>query len=51
LLDEVGTIEVGKRADLAFWRIGQPAELCYGLGANPLAAVMYRGKIRGAELS
>jgi imidazolonepropionase len=42
----VGTIEVGKRADLAFWRIGRPAELSYGLGANPLAAVMYGGKIR-----
>ena len=51
VLDEVGTIEVGKRADLAFWRIGRPAELSYGLGGNPLAAVMYRGKIRGAELS
>jgi imidazolonepropionase len=48
VLDEVGTIEVGKRADLAFWRIGRPAELCYGLGANPLAAVVYRGRIRGA---
>jgi imidazolonepropionase len=48
VLNEVGTIEVGKRADLAFWRIGRPAELCYGLGGNPLAAVMYRGKIRGA---
>jgi imidazolonepropionase len=47
MLDEVGTIEVGKRADLAFWRIGRPAELCFGLGANPCAAVMYRGKIRG----
>jgi imidazolonepropionase len=46
VLDEVGTIEVGKRADLAFWHIGQPAELCYGLGCNPSAAVMYRGKIR-----
>jgi imidazolonepropionase len=46
--NEVGTIEVGKRADLAFWRIGRAAELCYGLGGNPLAAVMYRGKIRGA---
>jgi imidazolonepropionase len=45
-LDEVGTLEVGKRADLAFWRIGQPAELCYGLGGNPCAAVMYRGRIR-----
>ena len=47
VLDDVGTIEAGKRADLAFWRIGRPAELCYGLGGNPLAAVMYRGKIRG----
>lgn len=46
VFDEVGTIEVGKRADLAFWRIGRPAELCYGLGANPLAAVMHRGQIR-----
>ena len=46
VLDEVGTIEVGKRADLALWRIERPAQLCYGLGGNPLAAVMYRGKIR-----
>jgi len=46
VLDDVGTLEVGKRADLAFWRISQPAELCYGLGGNPCAAVMYRGKIR-----
>ena len=48
VLDEVGTIEAGKRADLAFWRIGRPAELCYGLGGNPLAAVVYRGRTRGA---
>ena len=47
-LDEVGTLEVGKRADLAFWRIERPAQLCYGLGANPLAAVVYRGIIRDA---
>lgn len=46
VLDEVGTIEAGKRADLAFWRIERPAELCYRLGSNPLAAVMYRGNIR-----
>ncbi|HEY0801037.1 MAG TPA: imidazolonepropionase [Steroidobacteraceae bacterium] len=49
VLDEVGTIEVGKRADLAFWRIERPAELCYGLGGNPCAAVMYRGKIRDPQ--
>jgi imidazolonepropionase len=46
ILEDVGTIEVGKRADLAFWRIERPAQLCYGLGGNPCAAVMYRGKIR-----
>jgi imidazolonepropionase len=46
VLEEVGTIEVGKRADLAFWRIERPAQLCYGLGGNPCAAVMYRGRIR-----
>jgi imidazolonepropionase len=47
VLDEVGTIEVGKRADLALWRIERPAELCYALGANPCTAVMHRGKVRG----
>jgi imidazolonepropionase len=46
MLHEVGTLEVGKRADLAFWRIERPAQLCYGLGINPCAAVMYRGKLR-----
>ena len=49
ILEDVGTIEVGKRADLAFWRIERPAPLCYGLGANPCAAVMYRGKLRDAR--
>ncbi len=46
--DELGTIAVGKRADLAFWRIDRPAELSYGLGANPLAGVMHRGRMRDA---
>lgn len=45
-LDDIGTIEVGKRADVAFWRIDRPAELCYGLGANPCVDVMHRGKLR-----
>jgi imidazolonepropionase len=49
VLDEVGTIEVGKRADLAFWRIERPAQLCYGLGGNPLSAVMYRGRVRSLK--
>ena len=32
VLDEVGTIETGKAADLAVWNITRPAELAYWLG-------------------
>lgn len=32
VLDEVGTIEAGKAADLAVWKITRPAELAYWLG-------------------
>jgi imidazolonepropionase len=48
-LDDIGTLEVGKRADIALWRIERPAELCYGLGANPCAGVMHRGKLRAGS--
>ena len=34
--DEVGTIEVGKKAELAVWNVDQPAELTYRVGFNPL---------------
>ncbi|MGP8097450.1 MAG: imidazolonepropionase, partial [Steroidobacteraceae bacterium] len=37
LQHELGTLEVGKRADFALWDIHRPAELCYALGANPCA--------------
>ena len=43
-LADRGTLEVGKRADLALWRIGTPAELCYHLGANPTVGVVFGGK-------
>jgi imidazolonepropionase len=46
LLDEVGTLEVGKRADFALWQINRPAELCYNLGANPCAGAVHRGRLR-----
>jgi imidazolonepropionase len=32
LQEEIGTISAGKAADLAVWRIGRPAELCYWIG-------------------
>ncbi|HUT49763.1 MAG TPA: imidazolonepropionase [Alphaproteobacteria bacterium] len=40
-----GTLEAGKAADLAIWRIGQPAELSYKIGANPCEAVVKSGKL------
>jgi imidazolonepropionase len=43
---EIGTLEVGKRADFALWQIERPAELCYHLGANPCAGVVHRGTPR-----
>jgi imidazolonepropionase len=46
LQQEIGTLEIGKRADFALWRIDRPAELCYGLGANPCVGVVHRGRIR-----
>jgi imidazolonepropionase len=46
LRDEAGTLEVGKRADFVLWQIDRPAELCYGLGANPCVGVVQRGITR-----
>ena len=42
-LHEVGTLEVGKRCDLALWDIERPAELVYRIGFNPLHARVYEG--------
>lgn len=33
---EVGTLEAGKACDLAIWDVGDPAELVYRIGFNPL---------------
>ncbi len=46
LQDELGTLEVGKRADFSLWDIERPAELCYALGANPCVGVVHRGRPR-----
>jgi imidazolonepropionase len=43
ILDEVGTIEVGKWADLAIWDIDRPAELVYRMGQNPLHMRFWHG--------
>ena len=37
---EVGTIEIGKKAEFAVWNVDQPAELAYRMGYNPLAEIL-----------
>jgi len=44
LAAEVGTLEVGKSADLAVWDIETPAELVYRLGFNPLHQRVWKGR-------
>jgi len=44
LAGEVGTLEAGKRCDLAIWNIERPAELVYRMGFNPLHARVFGGQ-------
>ena len=44
MLDQVGTLEIGKVCDLAIWEIERPAELIYRIGANPLHQRVWRGQ-------
>lgn len=43
-LDDTGVIAPGKRADLAVWDIGHPAELAYRIGFNPLYRRIFGGE-------
>ena len=42
-LDDRGTLESGRRADIAAWRIGHPSELSYWIGTNELAELRVAG--------
>lgn len=42
--DTIGTLEPGKRCDLAIWDIERPAELVYRMGFNPLHARVWSGQ-------
>lgn len=44
LLADRGTLEAGKRCDLAIWDIERPAELVYRMGFNPLHARIWSGQ-------
>lgn len=43
-LADRGTLEAGKRCDLAIWDIERPAELVYRMGFNPLHARIWSGQ-------
>jgi imidazolonepropionase len=42
--DEIGTLEIGKSADLAIWSIDKPAELVFALGRNALHQRIWKGR-------
>jgi imidazolonepropionase len=43
-LSDRGQLKVGQRGDLALWAVNHPAELCYWLGMQPLAARWLEGQ-------
>jgi len=46
LAREAGTLEAGKAADFVLWNVERPAELAYGIGANPCHAGVKYGVAR-----
>jgi imidazolonepropionase len=48
---DIGTLEVGKRADFALWDIARPADLSYAIGFNPCRGVVNGGVLRDPMVS
>ena len=48
---DIGSIEVGKRADFALWEIARPADLSYAMGLNPCRWVVNAGVPRAPVVS
>jgi imidazolonepropionase len=48
---EIGTLEVGKRADFALWDIARPADLAYAIGLNPCRMVVNGGVARQRQVA
>jgi imidazolonepropionase len=44
-LNDRGRLEAGFRADLVLWDIGEPVELAYAVGANPLVGIVRGGSV------
>jgi imidazolonepropionase len=43
MFGQTGSLDEGKRCDLAIWNIERPAELVYRMGFNPLHSRVWRG--------
>lgn len=43
---EIGSLEVGKQADIVLWNVDKPSMLSYQIGFNPCATVMQAGNWR-----
>jgi imidazolonepropionase len=48
---DIGTLEVGKRADFALWDIARPADLSYSMGFNSCRGVVNAGVLRAPVVS
>lgn len=50
--DRIGSIEVGKQADLQIWNLGRYEDIAYRYGINPVETVIRRGKktVSGGEI-
>jgi imidazolonepropionase len=46
LAHDRGTLDIGKRADLAVFDLANPAELSYRIGANPCIARCFGGEFQ-----
>jgi imidazolonepropionase len=42
-LTDRGSLVAGQRADVVFWDVQSPAELCYAMGANPRRQTLLAG--------
>ena len=42
-----GTLDIGKRADIAVWNLRHPRDLSYWLGGNPLSDLLIAGRSVG----
>ena len=49
-LPDRGTLAAGQRADFVLWNVEHPAELSYGLGANPRVSTVFKGEVKGHAL-